>query len=386
MPTIVFNAISAKKNAGGAYQVALNFIKATLNDNSINWIYIISEDLYEGLSDINLTNCYIFPTQPEFFKSYWSVRMQLREIEKKFNPDLIYTTCAPSYFKFKTTEVFRYTNPWITNPNKFSFSILSVKQKFRSILYSFNQKRLLRKRLYFITQTETAKKGILRVTKIPKINVKVVPNVLPAIYNNYELNKNEITNDVKKINILSVSAPHPAKNLDIIPEVCFILLHKYKIDNFTFHLTINNRSEVWKGINKKAQELDVINHIANHGYQTQEELIDLYRKSNLFFLPTLIEVFSASLLEAAYFGLPIVTTDFNFNKDVMKDAALYYTPMDAEDAANKLSQLILNKNLFVDITNKSDRVIKNHPSFSDSYNSITSFLRDIIYNNVSIQR
>ena len=72
---------------------------------------------------------FVFPTQPDFLGTYKKVKFQLREIEAKIQPDLVYSITAPSYFKFHAPEVMRFTNPWVTHPNKFAWSILSLKEK-----------------------------------------------------------------------------------------------------------------------------------------------------------------------------------------------------------------------------------------------------------------
>ena len=41
---IIINAITAK-NVGGGYQGALNFIKKTIEDKSVEWFYIVSDIL-----------------------------------------------------------------------------------------------------------------------------------------------------------------------------------------------------------------------------------------------------------------------------------------------------------------------------------------------------
>lgn len=45
-------------------------------------------------------------------------------------------------------------------------------------------------------------------------------------------------------------------------------------------------------------------------------------------MPSLLESFSGTYLEAMHFGLPILTSDLDFAREVCHDAALYFDPWD----------------------------------------------------------
>ena len=46
---ILLNGVSVKKQGGGVFQIAINFIMKTIERDSheIEWFYIVSEDLHE---------------------------------------------------------------------------------------------------------------------------------------------------------------------------------------------------------------------------------------------------------------------------------------------------------------------------------------------------
>jgi glycosyltransferase involved in cell wall biosynthesis len=60
------------------------------------------------------------------------------------------------------------------------------------------------------------------------------------------------------------------------------------------------------------------------------------------FLPTLLECFSASYAEAMKMGLPILTSDLKFAREVCGDAAVYFDPVNAGDIAEKILELYDN--------------------------------------------
>lgn len=155
-------------------------------------------------------------------------------MEQKIKPDVVYSVTAPSYFSFETTEVMRFTNPLVTHPNKYSKSTQTLKERIKTWLYCKNQIRLMKKAHFFITQTETTKQGILRITGEPENHVRVVNNVLPSVFKN--MDNTPIVED-DRINIACVGNPVPHKNFDILPDV-LSELKKLGIENICFHTTI----------------------------------------------------------------------------------------------------------------------------------------------------
>jgi len=383
MIRVLVNALTVKKKAGGVFQVSINFINETIKRNNIEWYYIVSKDVDSSISNeikekLNKTY-FVFSTQPGFIHSYYKTKKEVKNIECKINPDLVYSLAAPSYFSFNAVEIMRFTNPWVTHPNKYALRKLSILNYIYNYLYCSNQKRLIKKCKYFITQSNIAKDGILKITKLPQENVEVISNVLPAFYSSFKLQKNRISSN--HINIACVSIPHPNKDIEIVPLVIKILKEKYGITQMKFNLTIPNDHPFLLKFNKLVDKFDVSEQIQNWGYCTQQQLIELYSSCSLFFLPTLLETFSASLLEAMFFNLGIVTTDLIFNKEVCLNAALYYTPCNAEDAAEKLSILILDDNMRLNLTEHISNQLVNYSDYLLHIANVEEFFNRVYLQN-----
>ena len=109
-----------------------------------------------------------------------------------------------------------------------------------------------------------------------------------------------------------------------------------------------------------AKDLDVESHVVFTGRLPFVELMQAYRSSDLFVLPSLSEGLPTSILEAMYFGLPVVSTDIPGVKDHFNDFAILVPPknelalsnaiisvLDDEDFASMLSRrgrkLVLDK-------------------------------------------
>lgn len=377
---IIINTVTAKKNAGGAFQISYNFLLKTLDCSEINWYYFVSQDLDDALGDLfshlRGTRYFVLPTQPDFRKSYYRVKKQLRILEDSIKPDLVYSITAPSYFIFNAPEVMRFTNPWVTHPNKYSWSSLSLIDKIYYYLYGINQKRLMKSVHWFITQTETCKKGIVRVTGVPEDHVKVVNNVLPAVFKSMDTAP---IHDSKWIDVACVGNPVPHKNFDILPEL-IIELHNLGLFNIRFHTTIPFDSHLAKRIDCQLKKKGLSDHLVNHGRVSQKELGHMYRHCQFCFLPTLLEVFSASTVEAMFFSLPIVATDFDFNREVLNDGCLYYKPKNAKSAAIQFKRLVLDGDLQKKLKNIMADRLKCFGDYDAHFNSIVDFLINVIQN------
>lgn len=371
---VLVNTISTKKQSGGAFQIAYNFLMNTIKHPEIEWCYVTSEDLDAILGDgvKRRPNYFVFPTQPDFKHSYNRVKKELAELEDGLKPDVVYSITAPSYFTFKAPEVMRFTNPTVAHPNKYSWKVLPLMGKLRLLVYGWNQKRLIRKANFFVTQTETTKKGILRITGLPEKNVCVVKNVLPTVFATTETGHIETSDS--RIHIACVGAPVPHKNFDIIPDV-LLNLKENGIENVCFHVTIPEGDVMMDKIKAKMRTngLDM-SCVKNHGRMPQKELAEMYRRCTLCFLPTLLEVFSVSTLEAMFFDLKIVATNFAFNTEVLDDAALYYEPMNAKDAADKLARLINNMELQTELSEKMKNRLALFDNYDNHFNAIEKFL------------
>lgn len=371
---ILINTISTKKHAGGAFQISQNFLLKTLEHIDVEWYYFTSQDVDDAIgqkfANLKSTRYFVFPTQPDFRGSYKQVKKQVAELEVKIQPDAVYSITAPSYFTFKTCEVMRFTNPWVTHPNKYSWSVLSLKERIFYYLYGLNQKRMMKAAHYFITQTETCAEGILRVTGEPKEHVKVVHNVLPAIF---KLVENTPIVEDDYINIACVGAATTHKNFDIIPDV-IRELDNLGLNKVRIHVTLPSDEPTLKKVTAKLEKYGLGERLVNHGRLAQKDLAEMYRRCQLCFLPTLLEVFSASTVEAMYFNLPIVATDFPFNTEVLADACLYYEPKNAKDAADKFAKLIADKELQATMRERMARQLAIYGDYDAHFNAIKDYL------------
>lgn len=76
------------------------------------------------------------------------------------------------------------------------------------------------------------------------------------------------------------------------------------------------------------------------GYVTDEELTTLYKDASLFIMPSLYEGFGLSLVEAMYYGLPVITSSCSSMSEVVGTAAITVDPHDVDSISNAIQNVL----------------------------------------------
>jgi len=322
---------------GGGIQVALNFIKHTLSTNKHEFYYLLSPQVYDQIStEIEEKSFSVIAVSPAKFLSSKESKIQILKIEQDFNPNIVYSIGAPSYMSFKTKEVLRLTNPWIIGATKVAYSTYPIMARLSIQLKVLTQRFFVKKDHIIITQTETAKKDIHKSLNIALNNIFVVPNVQSSIF------MPKVKSSDKEIkSVFAFAAPHFHKNISIIPLVAKNLI-ELGVNNFVFKVTlpeevINSETMLF---HRRVKKFNLESYIHNLGKIKFSEAPDIYQESDVLFLPTLLEIFSVTYLEAMASEVPIVTTDLSFSREVCGEGALYFPPKDAVKAAKCLKIIL----------------------------------------------
>ena len=94
-------------------------------------------------------------------------------------------------------------------------------------------------------------------------------------------------------------------------------------------------------------------------FVSEPELEDLYKNASLFIFPSLYEGFGLPPLEAMKRGLPVVSSNTTCMPEILEEAALYFDPLDIEDMAEKIKQVLIDENLRSELVKKGYEQIKN---------------------------
>lgn len=365
---------------GGGLQIGLGFINYVITqEKEIHWMFIVSKGIYENLSDeLKIDERIVLLVKPPSNPILGlSSIYTLKRIERIFKPNIIYSLGFPSYVRFSAPEIGRYTNPWEINPDPLPWYIYKSKiKRFLLKLGTIYRLYWAKRATVIETQTHFAKEVIADKLNLSGDRVFVIPNSINEVF--YK-NSIKAKSPIIKDNIIAfcIAAPYDHKGLEIIPEVAFHLRNNFQI-NVLFQVTIPLCSSLWKRISKRAKDWAVDDLVVNVGPLKVVECVDYYNRASLVFLPTLLEVFSATFLEAMAMKVPIVTTNLYFSKEVCKDAAVYFTPNDAFDAAQKVHLIVSDNDLVMSCIKKGNTVIANYPKTDEKYKQIVQMFNVVV--------
>lgn len=328
-------------NRGGGIQAAASFIaEAESVPTDINWHYALSAEVADELASlgIQMPNATVFEDSPSRDKVQ---RRRLKDLEKELGPDVVYTVFGPAYVRFTAPHLCGVAVGWVTHSTRLAFSTLpDLPSRVRTFVKCVYKGFWLRFADRWVVEADSARQGMRRRLRIRPTKVTVIPNSCAAVFNSADLSPASRPGPSDKLRLLYVSAYYPHKHIEFVPEVAAALAETAPERDFEFVLTLPEDEPDTARILQKASALGVSQRLTNVGRVSLKGVIDLYRDAHVCFMPSLLETFSATYPEAMALGRPIVTTDLDFARAVCGDAAEYYSPLDARDAARAILRLV----------------------------------------------
>lgn len=332
-------------NKGGALQVAYSVVnELSLLNLEYSFLILCSVPFYNQIESAKLPNNFsieIVKKTPAKLITRNRVIKILNKAVEEFKADIVLTIFGPSYWKPKVSHVCGFADGWCYYPETIAYKKLKpFNQLKRKLLSKYKLFYLKRDSDHIFIETEDAKKRLIKILNLKQEEVTVISNTYSSIYDQVRLfgKRHQLLLDERKhvdeIRFLLLSANYPHKNIQIINEVIELL--KTEIEHFKFFLTIpeDDYNKIIKNLNKK--------YVVNLGPVKVEQCIQLYQNTDFLFLPTLLETFTATYPEAMVMKKPILTSDLSFARDICRDAACYFDPLDSKDIVKKIKKVINN--------------------------------------------
>lgn len=140
------------------------------------------------------------------------------------------------------------------------------------------------------------------------------------------------------LQLIYPTAPYRYKNIDLILRIA-AQFRSHQPTPAHFLLTLDESSRQGRSIMRRVRTEHLEDVVQNLGVIDQAALAQRYASSSALFFPSLAESFGNPLLEAAFFGLPVLAADLPYAHDVMADSALYFNPHDVSSAVNAITAL-----------------------------------------------
>ncbi|TWI86934.1 glycosyltransferase [Chitinophaga japonensis] len=336
---VVINASTIR--IGGGLQATHSFVDQCRELNSYTFHVFLSERVAE------IIDTSLFPGNFFFYrmrsgsasaKKRRMMRRELAELESRIRPDVVLTVYGPSYWRPKAVHVCGYAKGQYIYKDSPLYQILSFKQLLLLRVKEYLHVKSFRKDCdAFIVETEDVRERLMKL--IPGKPIYTVANTFHQLFDDSSQWSNNITLPASDaFSLLTVSANYLHKNLRIIPAVIDYLVKTYPGFKFRFVLTVGR------------QELSGITDFHNEyvvllGKVDVHDCPNLYRQVDALFLPTLVECFSVSYVEAMKMNKVILTSDLPFATGVCRDAALYFNPLSPEDIGDVIYKVAQSPSL-----------------------------------------
>ena len=330
--------------SGGALQVALSLLEEWSLFGKENEFHIfLSPQLEQLLAEEKFEHnfhFYPFKKNPTHsLLSPFTFYKKLKKLEAVIHPDAVFTVFGPALWTPKSPHVVGFANGYYLRDDSFFIRKKVLNNLFRRLKYYARRyvlfHQLKKEASHFWVETDKAKELLSATINKSLENISVVGNTYASSIKNSLIKK---TKTNKTFNLLFVSAYYEHKNFEIIAKL--IPLLEEKNIECTFLITLPEST-----FKKLFEQFNGSNYISNLGPINPQETYKIYAEADALFMPSLLETFSANYPEAMKMELPIICSDFDFSRDICGDAALYFDAQNPLDIAEKIIELIANKEL-----------------------------------------
>ncbi|PRD68390.1 glycosyl transferase family 1 [Malikia spinosa] len=340
---ILINA--SNLHTGGGVQVATSFIHeiSQLGSCDLNLTIFASTAVTNNLKKINSPSLQSLKitTIDTFGISGFFSKLNSELVNYK----IIFTIFGPNYLRSKKQiQIVGFAQPWIID--KSAYQIFSIKDKFNWMIKYAIQALFFKNADKLVVELEHVKHGLIKAKIADEKSIEVVRNCISSLYlnaNSWEPIENRINKNNFTVGYVGRDYPH--KNTNILPFIKEILKNKYALD-VDFCVTLTNNE--W--LNKTS---DFKKNIINIGELSVSQCPSFYQAVDAVIFPSLLECFSATPLEAMVMRKPLFASDRGFVRDVCKDFAFYFDPLNPESAADVIATYIKKR-----IRNDTDRLEK----------------------------
>lgn len=334
MNKILINGISAK--SGGGRSILTNLLN-TISSRKINFEFIVIVPQNHGYEKFSTENIAIV----EFSTLHYNVLKQLyfynfwiKKFIKENNISLVFNL-ADVIIPLNRKQLFLFDWSYATYPESIVWKRMGLFERY----YKKFKLHLFKKRVKYLSvlyaQTNSIKSRLNEFFQIE--NIGIIPNAVSidnlsgGVFKDFNLPKN-------RINFLCLSKYYIHKNIESFIPLAKII--KKEDLPFTIILTINqDQHKNAKLLIDQIEKENLQDILINVDEVEMQNVPSLYDQTDALLLPTLLESFSGTYIEAMYHKKPIFTSNYDFAIDVCGDSAIYFDPLNTLDILKAMKQI-----------------------------------------------
>ncbi len=348
--------------AGGGKDLALNLLSRLANHASHEFVVLVSDlPEYAALGRTNL-ELIVWPKPRSLLGRHLFLNHTMHNIcaQQGGHALLCLGNFAPRKPPCHTVVLLQ--NAYMVYREPVAEARLTLRERL-TVAYGRNAYRRLSPWVRVVAQTEVIRQRLLSRYNLDPRRVSVIPNrcLLPE---DSEGNPPPRT-PMRPFTFLCLGRYYAHKNLEILPEAVK-RLPAYTSRPAQCITTISGDQHPGAGklLRRMARE-NLEQVLVNTPPVPSARLEEVYRSADALILPTLLESFTRTYLEAMHFGLPILTSDRDFAHNLCQDAALYFDPLDADSVAKSMARIMEDGELRLRLTSNGKRLLKQSPTWDE---------------------
>jgi glycosyltransferase involved in cell wall biosynthesis len=288
------------------------------------------------------------------FQLFWQAFL-LKYNLKKYKCTLLFTADSSTLCYFKKHVIL---NQDLLSFEKELYSKMPISfEKIRIIILRYVQNRAFKNAKGLIFLSNYTKDKILDQCDI-KINSIVVPHGVDSDFSCIKSNDWDFSS-TQQIKCLYVSPIFEYKNqLNVIKAVNLLREKGY---NISINLIGGGKGYYYDNL------LDYISNLANsndwivlENFLSKDDLILRLKDSHIFIFASSCETFGITLLEGMSAEMPIICSNRSSLPEILSSGGLYFNPDDIFEISRSLEEVILNKKLRIDISQKAKIISTNY--------------------------
>ncbi len=372
----------ARMGSGGALQTSLTVLEHATRTPEHEWHAVLSPIVAQEFAeerDTALASVVRLGGGGSALSRMAGVRSAMPAIESRVRPDVVYTVFAPAFWMASAPHLLGFAWPHLLYPESPFVRSLT---EWRSGLVGlrFRAKRMrqaqeVRRFEFLVVETKTVRRRLREVCGAMDKSIFVVRNSYTPLFESALRRRGSSPQGDRKI-VLLPSDYRPHKNLESAPAVAEILVRRLGSE-VELRLTCANQ-RIWRKIAADAERRGVADQVKNLGSVLHAEFAGAYAAADVVYLPTLLECSTAVYPESFIAGLPLVTSDLDFARELCGDAALYCDPYSADEAADRIERILGDPELANDLTAKGRVVLaREYPTPEEKWRSLLACLEEV---------
>lgn len=355
--TIVAHALTA----GGGISVGRNLIRSLQQElpHALFQVFIPA--------DLDYESCVVLPEQTEVHTCHKQKNVLQRlaydffYLEgkiKKFQPDLVLCLGNRGVKYSECIQLLLCHDPHLFYPTRF-YATEIVKKKMLKWLQRRRLASDLCKTDILLLQTEVAADRIREmygyrgeVVLLPNaVSIDVIDSAQPRAI------PERVRAESSAFKIFYLTRYYPHKNIELLIQL-FNRYRKELADCRLFITVEASQHPLAKRLLMEIEQLGLEQQVINLGPLSQNELPAYYRNMDVLAMPTTLESFSGTYLEAMQFGCPILTSDLDFARAICGEAAFYFDPWSVDSLFQSVQSLRQNPALIAQLKLKGEDRLK----------------------------